>query len=288
MKKLLYILTIATMIIGCVGCSKEESDKKDDNKKVETQTIENEFEEDGDVSDDVSLEDDNVTDETEEADAGTVEFDYMYSDGCVMIKGYKSGDGVAKLEIPETIDGMKVCEISDNAFYGNEVIEELIIPDNVYIGKYAFALCSNLKNITFGEGLSLDEFAFMYCSSLESVVLPESITDLPATVFGGCESLKSVEFMGAIETIGENAFSGCGFEKITIPDTVKFIGQSAFSCESLREVHLSSADIIWEDGWDPFYDCDNLTIYAPAGSTVEEFVKEMVEVYKYNFKFVAE
>ena len=54
----------------------------------------------------------------------------------------------------------------------------------------AFYNCSNLTDITIGDGVtSIGSYAFYYCSGLTSIVIPDSVTSIGNTAFSGCSRL---------------------------------------------------------------------------------------------------
>ncbi len=139
-----------------------------------------------------------------------------------------------------------------------------------YIGPRAFALCSKLNNITWGNSVQyIRQYAFdstalttvnlslcsnltalngfSYCVSLTSVIYPTSITSIGESCFSGSTSLKTVSssssdtngvyLSSSISSIGNSAFSNC--TAITIVKSqcagALRLGASAFSnCTSLK------------------------------------------------------
>ena len=101
--------------------------------------------------------------------------------------------------------------IGPNAFENNADIAAFIVPNSVVsIGDYAFYNCSNLKTIQFGTGLKIiRKYAFK------------------GTSLKGADLLNT-----SLERIEDNAFEGVGNKLSTyyyvLPDTVKYIGDSAF------------------------------------------------------------
>ena len=70
----------------------------------------------------------------------------------------------------------------------------MILPDSITdIGAGAFAGCTNLKEITFGE----------------------NVVRIGAEAFAGCSSLKTVHLPDSLSEIGERAFAGCGAATLT-------------------------------------------------------------------------
>jgi hypothetical protein len=107
--------------------------------------------------------------------------------------------------------------IGDLAFYGNAVIESIVLPDSVtHIGDSAFQKCYSLtqfeilpssrleqvgerafaetaiQKIEFPRGLkSMNKFVFLG-AYVKAVGLPESITVIPTGTFSGCKVLEKV------------------------------------------------------------------------------------------------
>ena len=56
-------------------------------------------------------------------------------------------------------------------------------------------------------------------------------------MFKNCKHLKGVELPDSIEHIGERCFMSSGIEEITLPCTLRDIGEEAFrDCQNLRTV----------------------------------------------------
>lgn len=114
---------------------------------------------------------------------------------------FASCSGLHTIKLPSTIK-----EIGDSAFF-NAGIDSIEIPASVTkIDKNAFIGNFNLQQIKGGEGLKeISDYAFANASQVSSFTLPEGL-----------------------ETIGVNAFYGSGLTTVTIPSSVKSIGEGAF------------------------------------------------------------
>ncbi len=78
---------------------------------------------------------------------------------------------------------------------------------------------------------SFDEFRFF-----------TGITEIPDNCFNGCRLLKRISLPDSVKQIGEYAFSGCSsLETIAIGNGLSTIGYGAFSeCTSLKHFHITS------------------------------------------------
>ena len=101
--------------------------------------------------------------------------------------------------------------------------EEVIIPGSVRsIGMQAFTQSTNLKKVTFNEGLKrIDYQAFYECGNLEDITLPASLTTIGNYAFDGCDNLESIEIPANVTNIGYKAFSGDVFRSPKQPKTTR-------------------------------------------------------------------
>ena len=159
---------------------------------------------------------------------------FITSGGINYLLGYEGNDTV--LTLPEGYNGEKY-EIYKRAFYNNDKITSVIIPDSVTsIGNYAFSGCSSLASITIPDSVtSIGSSAFEGCTSLRSVTIGNSVTSIGTYAFAYCTSLTSVTIPDSVTSIGTYAFAYCtSLTSITIPDSVTSISGGAFSgCTNL-------------------------------------------------------
>ena len=132
---------------------------------------------------------------------------------------------------------------------------------------------------------SLGESAFSSCSALKTADLSDKIKTIPALCFEYCRKLRRVELPKSLESIEDSAFLASGLRSVALPDTLKFIGEDAFSsCTALTELAIPGTvktldngsfdgctrleKVVLEDGIERlgtvFYACGNLKeIYIP-------------------------
>lgn len=113
----------------------------------------------------------------------------------IYIKGLKGNYPYSELVLPDSIDGLNVTLIADNAFYNVSGITSIEMPDTIVgINTYAFARMPDLINIKLSSKLSyLDDYAFYQCASLETIELPNTLEHVGTHVLIGCSSLTKIK-----------------------------------------------------------------------------------------------
>ena len=132
---------------------------------------------------------------------------------------------------------------------GNQTVETVILPESVkLIDYFAFANCPNLKTVIAPGVSQCGEYAFYQCNNLVNVEMP-NVTVANTAMFKDCPKLETAK-LGVLTEIDNHAFYGC---------------------ENLRLVRTTGDNIYFAEN--TFYNCCNLTIDAPADSTMENFAK---------------
>lgn len=197
---------------------------------------------------------------------------------------YIGGTLLTDLSIPEDVESIGYC-----AFVGCKSLTSVTVPSTVTeIGEGAFGYCPSLKSVTVEGTIGKD--MFYECPALDSVTLAEGVTTINNSAFYGCKSLKSIEFPSTLTDINTSAFVNSGLTSITIPDTVKNIGENVFkNCTSLKTVTIGKGittipkqtfykctalesvtipSTVTEIGQQAFYQCSSLaSISIPSGVT---------------------
>ena len=226
-------------------------------------------------------------------------FDYELTSEGAIITGLRD-TSVTEINIPDNIEGYEVTGIGDEAFYANDKITSLTMPDSVTtIGDFAFAGCFALSEIELSQNLkTVGQFGFASCS-IESLVFPNSveymgyavlgtcdkitsltlsdnITELPAYMLSDSVSLKTLTIPSKVIKLSEMSL-GYGLETVYIPKNVTVIENYCFS-PSLKNIYYEGSQEDWGyiqiakynelDGATIHYNC--LEIQDDANSDIYE------------------
>ncbi|MBQ8546610.1 MAG: leucine-rich repeat protein [Clostridia bacterium] len=204
---------------------------------------------------------------------------------------YVSGIGASQetdIVIPATHAGKKVIGIAEKAFYGNDYIESVYIPNGLTkIGESAFEYCICLESIQMPDSITtIESNAFSNCAKLDSVILSETETlvkigkdaflntefsnnkdnYINGILYVGNCLIKAIDGYDKEEvvikdgtvTIAPNALeNSINLKTVEIPETLQYIGDSAFrNCQSMTSITVP--ENVEEIGSFVFYDCTSL------------------------------
>ncbi len=119
------------------------------------------------------------------------------------------------IEIPE-----KVMWIDKYAFSDCRNLKKIIFPHSLSrIGDFAFARCGKLESLDFSntELFYIETAAFEHCSNLKSVSFPETISSIGNVAFFNCIKLTDINLPLKSIGISRNAFEGCSILDFSHP-----------------------------------------------------------------------
>ena len=182
-----------------------------------------------------------------------------------------------------------------SAFRNCNNLKQVQLPDSLTeIEGWAFAYCGQLEDICIPAGVTeYRTYTFIGCYSLERIavsaanpalteqdgvlytkdmstllfypvgkqdnrfVVPDSVTAINGSAFGGCNNLTAIELPEGLREIGYGAFSGAGLKTVKIPSTVTYIGMYAFENNyNLTTVTIPAGVTFVGNG--AFMECENL------------------------------
>lgn len=157
--------------------------------------------------------------------------------------------GLTSIDIPAN-----VTSIMNNVFYGCKNLVELDISAKVTSIGNAFALgCTQLQNINVAEGnhvyRDIDGVLFTKdgatliaypCGRKGSYSVPENTTHVADYAFNSCTAVTDIDFPATLKSIGLSTFYGCsGLKNIFLPESVDSVGKMAFfMARSIENVTL--------------------------------------------------
>lgn len=164
-------------------------------------------------------------------------------------------DGKRTLIVPENIDiiGSNACE------YLN--VEQVLLPNGLKrIEREAFAY-SGLVSINIPESVQhIAERTFLGNSKLKQVQLPNNLSVISKQSFYACKRLDQINMPSNLEVIEDEAFNETAIKSVTIPGTVKSVGDGAFAKSKTEHINIESRETQFHSR--AFYECvlDDITI----------------------------
>ena len=219
MKKLLTVLLTCMLLLSLVSCASNGIDNSYSNKEIIKM----------EVIDDilwVTYKDNpntpvNMGSIVKNNDATEGLAYTLLSDGTYSVRGMGTAT-VSDIIVPPTYNGRAVTAVSDKAFYMNNDITSIVIPEGVtYIGEYAF----------------------YNCHSITSIIVPDSVTRIGQGAFMSCDKVAEINVPKNLKIIEQGVFSSCT-AKVLIPNSVKLIREGNL-------YYSNSATFTFEswDGW---------------------------------------
>lgn len=159
---------------------------------------------------------------------------HIYPERCVIGEGittvgaqafYWPDHSLKSVVLPDTLRMIK-----ERAFYQCAELETIDLPDGLEsIGKEAFLGCRRISSIDIPESVTeIGESAFYECKAAASIHVPGSVKEIRKFTFAYCEKAADIQIDEGVEIIGDTAFQSCGCKELTLPGSVKTIGERAF------------------------------------------------------------
>lgn len=155
-------------------------------------------------------------------------FSYNAS-GVITKYDYSCGNEVS---IPESIDGVNIKSIANNAFVASDntkPLQSINMENASYLTTFSFSDFTNLKHATLPRTLvEIPQKAFFNCP-LTTINLPGTVEKIDNYAFKGTSLSGSLYLPKSLKTIGVGAFDSLKLTgTLTIPDSVTTISNEAF------------------------------------------------------------
>lgn len=182
------------------------------------------------------------------------------ADGSCFVSGIGGCEDTAIYIPVDTNDGKSVTSIGEGAFAGCKNIEAVFMSGRVReIGSYAFEGCTSLKLVEIRKDVaSIGDGAFAGCTALERIEIEEGnrAFELVDGFFIDVAAKRIIAYIGdasnpvipdGMSSVGAGAFKGKGIVSVTLPLSVKEIGEDAFEgCGDLETVNYRGTAVQWE------------------------------------------
>ena len=168
-------------------------------------------------------------------------------------KKFNFGGSLRSVTLKNEEGAEAITAIPDSFFSDNKNLTTVNLNEGLEsIGNSSFANCTRLGNIKLPSTLKIiNDNAFDGDISLTSVKQTAAkrtdesefyrLTTLGKAAFNNCIALNTIELHEGVTTIGDSCFNGCGLEKLTVPATVKSLGNSALANNvNLKDVVLTN------------------------------------------------
>lgn len=166
------------------------------------------------------------------------------------VKNYGDGVGISFaeenrafeiIEVPEQLGNKSVLALLEKAFYQNNFLKEIKIPNTVTeIGEEAFFHCDFLRKVTISENIKeIPKWCFSYCKKLEEINGLDHILSFASYSFYMALAVSELVLNQEIKYIGYYAFSECEVERLYLGNIVQAGKMSFARCNYLKEVYFS-------------------------------------------------
>jgi hypothetical protein len=171
--------------------------------------------------------------------------------------------------------GSFVMDATDHnivCYFGREA--EVPIADEIFVlGKWCFADCEFLANVTFGPDSQLaliEDAVFKSCVNLQVICIPASVTALGQFCFSHCERITCVRFEehSQLATVGWKVFEWCELlPDISFPASLHKLEFGAFMyCRALQKAVFENGSKLTKLPDDVFGQCGSLQLITVPAS----------------------
>ena len=139
--------------------------------------------------------------------------------------------------------------VADYAFYHNQKIKSVSLPNATAIGEHSFKSCGNLATFSAPSVLTVGQYAFgdgtttagfPHTRKLATVNL-QSATNIGSWAFLNCTALTTIN-APSVTTAGESVFTGCSsLTSLSMPNLTSIPAGFCGQCSSLADISFPNA-----------------------------------------------
>ena len=192
---------------------------------------------------------------------------YKIIDGEAVVTGTENKTTVTRIFVPDEYMGMPVTKIADFGIVNLEYVTSIHIGKNIKeIGEWALTNNQHITEITVDENNEYfcDVDGVLFSKDMKTMIAYPPSKNLEAAKDENGNEIKTITYAipDGVEEIRTKAFYKCyRVAAVTIPETVKYIGEKAFfDCELTELVLPSGLETIGKDAFGLNYSLKELTI----------------------------
>lgn len=187
-------------------------------------------------------------------------------EGGVSVKYYAEYAEI-QVDIPDKINGQKVVAIGDEAFFQNDTVEAITIPDTVTsIGAFAFQRCYVLGTVNIPASVeAIGESAFFRCSMLEEINVDEENANY-TSIDGVLYNKDATELLCYPEGKTDIIYQ--------VPDTVRKFSEESFGYRpGVKEIYIPNSVNEMPD-YNIFLFSEDITFHVKEGTVAHTYVEQ--------------